>query len=124
MHVFGPLICGHGKQARAVEVCSYVTGAQEKACVHQWHLRNTWRQVLSLLHLQVRGLKLDSTEVWRIRILAIVRGLERGEYGCEYGELRKATKNLRKRLVTQLPRQHSNFSAGSCVCDKIDGITA
>ena len=78
MHVFGPLICGHGKQARAVEVCSYVTGAQEKACVHQWHLRNAWRQVLSLLHLQVRGLKLDSTEVWRIRILAIVRGLERG----------------------------------------------
>ena len=70
--------------------------------LHQCHLRNTWRQALSLLHLRVRQLKLNETEVRRMHILAVGRGLDGGggggggdghRYG--YGELRKASETSR-----------------------------
>ena len=61
--------------------------------LHQSHLRNTWRQALSLLHLRVRQLKVNGTEVRRMHILAVVRGFEGGGGGGVdghrhgYGEL-------------------------------------
>ena len=75
-----------------IEKVTGVTGMQGKACVHQWHLRSTWRQALSLLHLQVRGPKLDRTDVRQIRILAIVCGLKRGGGGI-WSRIRRAVES-------------------------------
>ena len=61
-------------------------------------MRNTWRQALCLLHLQVRRLKIDGTEVGRLYVFAVGHELEKGVCGYGYGE-------LRERLVTHKPWQ-------------------
>ena len=55
--------------------------------LHQWHLRTTWRQALSLLHLRVRQLKVNGTEVRRMHILAVGRGFEGGG-GSRWAQVR------------------------------------
>ena len=89
--------------------------------MHQWHLRNTWQQALSLPHLQICGLRLDETEVRRIHILAIGHGLERGGGGNTVANTASCGK-LRKRFVTEVPRKYSIFLAGSHIRGKIIAV--
>ena len=82
--------------------------------LHQSHWRTTWRQALSLLHLRVRQLKLNETEVRRMHILAVGRGLEGGG-AMGTGTAMASCEKPRKRLVTQIRRQQFRLDRRSVI---------